>query len=307
MICRVARPGKPYIQLFQRRLRILENSVCWLPCVVARPTKKSGPPSPQISPRNRVRVLTWKTPCSYASETFLRSVLLRIGFAKSVTGPGVPFAARPQQTRTMAQGTHGKIRSENAMRHTFPRKICTILISLVSVSAIHAQSGDAPAEMRSFAGQYVAAINTKDAARLRALYDSPSRACIAAENKDFYNTTLAGLWPEPIPAKHTLTVSVVDENNLKAIETFGRFSVKPSRELHIDYPQGDDLRTVVLYLVEENGHWVADQPCPTAEAIKNFHDNAAAREHYKAVAQSIQERAASRSLATSRIHFFFLF
>jgi hypothetical protein len=78
--------------------------------------------------------------------------------------------------------------------------------------------------------QYVAAINAKDAARLRALYSSQSQACIATEDKDFYNATLEGLWQEPIQVNHTVTISAVNENNFKAVETLGHFPAKPTRE-----------------------------------------------------------------------------
>src|SRR5580658_1662686 len=188
------------------------------------------------------------------------------------------------------------------MRHTIWRTTCAMLIRLAAAAGLCGPPREVAPEFQSFAGQYVAAINSKDAVRLQALYDAPSRACIAAEDKDFYSATLEGLWREPIPAKYTVTVSAVDENNLKAIETFGRFSVTPARELHIDHQQGDDLRSVVLYLVKENGRWVADQPCPTPETIKNFHDNAAAREHYKALAGAIQEPLRGELIGLLRKH-----
>jgi hypothetical protein len=192
------------------------------------------------------------------------------------------------------------MRSEDAMQLTILQVICAVMFSLAALPPAHAQSGAAPPELENFAAQYVAAINAKDAAGLQALYGSESRACIAAEDRDFYDTTLAGLLRDPIPTKHTVTVSAVDENNLRAIEAFGKFPRKPERELHIDYQQGDDLRTVVLYLVEENGRWVADQPCPTADAIKKFHENAAARARYKALAQSIHEPLRSELIGLLR-------
>jgi hypothetical protein len=188
------------------------------------------------------------------------------------------------------------------MRFTFARMMCTVSLSLALVPAAYPQTQESTPDLKNFAAQYVAAINTKDASRFEALYGSQSRACIAAEDKDFYNTTLHGLWREPIPANYTVTVSAVNENNLKAIETFGNFPVKPTRELHIDHQQGDDLTSVVLYLIKENGRWVADQPCPTAEAIKQFHDNRAAREHYKTLAQSIRDPLRSELIGLLRRH-----
>jgi hypothetical protein len=188
------------------------------------------------------------------------------------------------------------------MRFTFARMICTAFIGLALVPAADSQDGALSPALKNFVAQYVEAINAKDAARLRALYSFQSQACIATEDKDFYNATLEGLWQEPIPVNHTVTVSAVNETNFKAVETLGHFPAKPTRELHIDSQQGDDVRSVVLYIVMENGRWVADQPCPTAETIKEFHDNAAAREQYKVLAQSIREPLRSELTGLLRKH-----
>lgn len=169
-----------------------------------------------------------------------------------------------------------------------------------------AQAGPSQAESKAFVTEYVAAFDAKDAARLQALYDSKSRACITGEGKDYYEGATEVMWRTPIPAKYTFTVSAVNENNLKAIETFGRFATKPERELHIDYQQGDDSGSVIVYLLRENGHWSADQPCLTEEALKKFRDEAPARKereaHYKALAGAIQEPLHSQLIALLRKH-----
>lgn len=181
-----------------------------------------------------------------------------------------------------------------------------ILVSLCTAWFTSAQSQVSQSDAKAFVREYVAAYNAKDAARLQALYDSKSRACIAAEDRDFYDFTLAVMWREQIPANYTFTVSVVDENNLKAIETDGRFPVKPALELHIDYQQGDDSGTVVVYLVRENGRWAADQPCPTEQALKQFRNDAPERKErearYKSIAGTIQEPLRSQLIALLREH-----
>jgi hypothetical protein len=114
------------------------------------------------------------------------------------------------------------------------------------------------------------------------------------------------MWRNPIPAKYTFTVSAVNVNNLKGIESFGRFALKPVRELHIDYQQGDDSGTVVIYLVQENGRWLADQPCATEQTLKQFRDEAPARNereaHYKSLAGAIQEPLRSQLIELLREH-----
>ena len=183
---------------------------------------------------------------------------------------------------------------------------CLILVSLCTACCARAQSQASQADSKAFVTEYVAAFDAKDAARLQALYDSKSRACITAEDKEFYDAALAAMWRNPIPEKYTFTVSAVNENNLKAIETFGRFPLKPARELHIDYQQGDDSGTVVVYLVQENGRWLADQPCPSEQTLKKFRDEAPARKereaHYKSLAAAIQEPLRSQLIALLREH-----
>jgi hypothetical protein len=187
------------------------------------------------------------------------------------------------------------------MRFRLPRALFTLSLGLALIPVAHSQ-GALPPDVKNFATQYIAAINAKDEARLTALYSSQSRACIAAEDRDFYKMALDTMWHEPIPSNATITVSAVNEGNLKAIESFGAFPAKPTRELHIDYQVGNDGGLVIVYLVTENGHWAADQPCPTAESVKQFHAGDAARAHYKQMAQEIQEPLRAQLIAFLRQH-----
>lgn len=171
---------------------------------------------------------------------------------------------------------------------------------------VRAQSKGSQADFKGFVTEYVAAFDAKDAVRLQALYDSKSRACLAGEDKDYYDFTLLVMWRDPIPANYKYTVSAVDEGNLRAVESFGWFPRKPERELHIDYQQGEDSGTVIVYLVQENGRWFADQPCPTEKTVKEFRDDAPARKereaHYKSIADGIREPLRSQLVALLREH-----
>jgi hypothetical protein len=182
------------------------------------------------------------------------------------------------------------------------RSLCLILGTLCSACGVQAQSQPSQAEAKAFVSQYVAAFNAKDVARWEALFTAESRACITSENKDYYDTTRAMTWRDPIPANYTFTVSPVNEGNLKAVESFGRFPLKPERELHIDYQQGDDLGSEVIYLVRENGRWLADQPCASQEMIKEFRDQAPERARFKSMADAIQEPLRSQLIALLREH-----
>jgi hypothetical protein len=186
------------------------------------------------------------------------------------------------------------------------RVLFTILLAVCTVCDAGAQPQTSQADLRPFVTEYVAAYDAQDGARLQALYDSKSRACITAADRDFYEAALAAMWRDPIPANYKFTVSPVNENNLKAIETFGRFPVKPTRELHIDYQQGDDGGTVIVYLVQENGRWRADQPCATEQMLKQFRDDAPARKareaRSQALAAAIQEPLRAQLIDLVRAH-----
>jgi hypothetical protein len=192
------------------------------------------------------------------------------------------------------------------MRFVKCRSLCLILISLCAACCARAQAQVSQAEAKAFVTEYVAAYDSKDAARLQALYDFKSRACFTGEGKDFYDGALAVMWRNPIPANYTFTVSAINEINMKAIESFGRFALKPTRELHIDYQQGDDVGSVVVYLAHQNGRWRADQPCPSEQSLKQFRDEAPARKereaHFKSLADAIQEPVRSQLIALLREH-----
>jgi hypothetical protein len=194
----------------------------------------------------------------------------------------------------------------NEMRLLKDRSLCLLLISLCAACSARAQSQVPQAEAKAFVTEYVAAYNSKNAARLQALYDFKSRACFTGEGKDFYDGAMEVMWRNPIPAKYTFSVSAINEMNMKAMESFGRFALKPTRELHIDYQEGDDVGGVVVYLVRENGRWRADQPCASEQSLKQFRDEAPARKereaHYKSLADAIQEPVRSQLIALLREH-----
>jgi hypothetical protein len=186
---------------------------------------------------------------------------------------------------------------------------CILCVSVLAVLAGHraqAQDRPSPAEAKAFAAHYVAAMNAKDVARLLTFYHPKSAACITPETKDYYDGAMKVSVSESIPPNYTFSVMAVNEGNLKAIESMARFPVKPTSEMHIDYQQGDDVGSVVLWLAQENGRWFADQPCATEQTLKEFRDGAAARQeamaHYKSLADGIKDPLRSELIAMLRKH-----
>jgi hypothetical protein len=182
--------------------------------------------------------------------------------------------------------------------------IGALALVLAMASSGGAQDNSVPPDVKAFAAQYVAAYNSKDEDRLLSLNLLQSRACITPTNKDVYAEIARGMMRESVPPHYLLSLTPVNESNLKALSSQGYFLVKPERELHIDYqyPNSNDGGLLILYLVRQNGRWMGDFPCMSANAIKDFRDNAAAREHYKQIAGAIKEPLRSELLAMLRHH-----
>ena len=192
------------------------------------------------------------------------------------------------------------------MKFTNRWAVCLFLMSLSGARCARAQSQAAQADVKAFVAQYVAAFNAKDMARMHALYHPKSLACITPENKSFYDDEMAARWRDPIPANYTFKISPLNENNLKAIEQFGAFPVRPGQELQINYQQGFDGGVMVIYLVRENGRLFDDYPCVSEQYVRQYRDDADAREkraaHFKALAAAIKEPLRSQLIALLREH-----
>jgi hypothetical protein len=123
-------------------------------------------------------------------------------------------------------------------------------------------------------------------------------------NKDVYDWTARMGMRDSVPPQYLLSLTPVNEGNLKALASRMYFKVKPERELHIDYqyPNANDGGQLILWLVRRNGRWTADFPCMTPQGLKDFRDNAAACKHYEAIAATIKEPLRKELLAMLRRH-----
>ncbi len=182
--------------------------------------------------------------------------------------------------------------------------ICGIAFSLAAIPCARAQSAKVPPSVKSFAAQYVAAMNSKHVAQLRSLFVPQSRACVTPANKDVYDGVLAKQLTDRIPPNYVLSLTPVNRSNLQALSRVQYLPVKPNRELHIDYqyPRSSDGGVVVVWLARQNGRWMDDHPCITARGLKVFRDNAAARERYKSLAHAIKEPLRAELIGLLRAH-----
>jgi hypothetical protein len=192
------------------------------------------------------------------------------------------------------------------MKYSASQPVCCFLLMIAFAWCANAQSQVVPAEVRAFAARYVAAINAKDAARIRAMYNAKSLACITPQNQDFYDAVMPVHSSDHVPADYKISMQPVNDDNLKALAASETFPVEPLKELHIDYLQGEESGTVILWLIQENDRWVGDFPCATEAAPKRYHDQAHKRKeleaHYKALADGIQQPLRGELIALLRDH-----
>jgi hypothetical protein len=195
---------------------------------------------------------------------------------------------------------------EIAMKYSARPPVCGLLLTIAFAWCANAQNQAVPEDVRAFAVRYVAAINAKDAAQIRAMYNSKSLACITPQTKDFYDAVMPVHSSDHVPAGYTISLLPVNEDNLKALADSETFPVKPLNELHIDYQQGEESGTVIIWLERENGRWVGDFPCATETALKRYRDQTPQRKeleaHYKALADGIPEPLRSELIAMLRDH-----
>lgn len=180
------------------------------------------------------------------------------------------------------------------------------LLSCLLVSCAHTQAQGVSGDVKNFVTQYVAAFNAKDMRQLNALLHPKSLACVTPENKNYYDEAMAVHLRDPIPANYTFTVSPVNQSNMKSMESMWRFPVPPTGQLQIEYQQGEDSGIVLVYLVQENGRWLQDDPCATEQTLKEFREDAAARKQriaeHKAMAAAIKEPLRSELIGLLREH-----
>jgi hypothetical protein len=190
------------------------------------------------------------------------------------------------------------------MRSGFLQAIFVVALFLAVTLYSRAQQTSVPPDVKAFAAEYVAAFNARDKARLESLNLPQSRACITPANSEIYDSLLSMQMRDHVPPGYMLSLMPVNEGNLKALANDEYFPVKPERELHIDYqyPETNDGGQLILWLVRQQSRWMGDFPCMTAHGIKEYRNNAAAREHYKTIAAAIQQPLRSQLLAMLRVH-----
>jgi len=136
----------------------------------------------------------------------------------------------------------------------------------------HAQ-GETPeplsAAQKEFADSLVAALNSKDAARLKALIAPEALSCFDKSRQPYLDGWLRRQFRASIGKDHQVTVAKLPPD-FSAKATRVKFPVVPTHALIISYDGAGARRTYRRLIAQQDNHWRLILGCPTDAAMVNF-------------------------------------
>ena len=156
---------------------------------------------------------------------------------------------------------------------------------------------------QTFANEYVSAITGSDIERYKKLLHPRTRACINAENADFFNKIFERRVRRVAKNPRMSVEKVRDASVFSSAKSNGMsYPSRPSHVIHLNLvPSGSRQYQVSAFVVRENGIWYEVIPCPSARSLvamreaqrKDAEENLRAR----ALADSLQEPMRGELLA----------
>ena len=161
--------------------------------------------------------------------------------------------------------------------------VCASLLLASAGAPLHAQvridlggrdkTSDLTPAQRAFADAYLAAVTGSDVNRYKALLHPRTRACMSAENADYFNSIFKRRINK-IPLSPKTSVETLPDTVpfLKVFEAQGYHNpVRPTHVIHIDIATtGNSLFSISAFSALENGRWYEILPCPTAKALEQM-------------------------------------
>ena len=141
------------------------------------------------------------------------------------------------------------------------------------IASAHGAAEDIEPGHRAFAAQYIAALASADAARMRALIHPRALACITERNRDFFDDVIArSMRPAAVESHRVTSVRRIDAAEPPGVpRALGAYPVPPTHRIQIDVSVGPNRsRTIVRDLAAVDGVWLALVVCPTEEGLAAF-------------------------------------
>ena len=150
------------------------------------------------------------------------------------------------------------------------------LAGVDSVPAAGVAAGEAAAIQaghRTFAADYVAAVNSREVERWRRLVHPKSLACITDQNRDFFDDMAARALRRTLSGPYRIvSVRALGKGAPPGMPpAMGSYPVQPTHQIQIDLDTGPTSSvTVIRDLALSNGVWLEVLPCPTVEGLAAF-------------------------------------
>jgi hypothetical protein len=125
------------------------------------------------------------------------------------------------------------------------------------------------AAQKEFADSLVAALNSKDTSRLKALIAPQSLACFDKSRQPYLDGWLRRQFRFPIGKDHQVSVAKLPPD-FSAKATRVKFPVAPTHALIISYDGAGALRTYRRLIAEQDNRWRLILGCPTDATMVNF-------------------------------------
>src|SRR5207248_10054192 len=177
--------------------------------------------------------------------------------------------------------------------HVRLRPVATaVLLGVAAIPGLaHAQDIGAP--QRMLVERYVAAITAHDAAALKALYHPATRACMNAENADFFEFLFSSdlRFESDLKEGYKLTgFDTADPSIVEGNAMGGMLPqpVAPTHQFQID-TMGTRVVTIVHLAAEKDGTWFIIAGCPTEKGLAMFRERRG---------QGAQQQAQTRDLVS---------
>ena len=148
---------------------------------------------------------------------------------------------------------------------------------------------------QTFAQEYIAAITGSDIERYKRLLHPRTRACINADNADFFNNIFSRRVGRSAKNPRTSLEKITNSAMFSPARSNGvSYPARPSHLLHINLVSTASKQYALsVYLVRETGLWYEVLPCPSAKSLvalreatrKDAEENLKAR----AMADSLQD------------------
>ena len=146
---------------------------------------------------------------------------------------------------------------------------------------------------RTFAQEYLSAITSPDIERYKKLLHPRTRACINAQNADFFKSVFERRVNRIARNPQTRVEKIKDYKMFHPTRSNGlSYPSRPSHIFYIDLVStGSRQSALIIYSVRENGIWYEVLPCPSSKSLEMMRES-----QRRDAAETIQARALADSL-----------